>query len=751
MSLDHRVAGVTAERVPDGRRDLLWPRPRWQVAPSARPGDPPAPAQPTAVVIVTHQSASVVAGCLRSLPGALAGVADVQVIVVDNASTDGTVAEVRRVAPRAEVLAQGDNRGYAAGVNAGIAAARSDADILVLNPDIRLQPGAVARLRDALAEDGVGIAVPRITDGNGVLQPSLRRRPTTRRAWAEALLGGTRAAGLGDAGETIAVGPAYDGPADVDWATGAAFLVSRGCLDDIGPLDESFFLYSEETDFMLRAGDAGRTVRYTPRAHAVHLGGELSTAPRLWSLRARNRLRLQRRRAGRWSSLGFLVASVVGEGLRAAAGRATSRAAVRDLLRHGPGIVVGPPPMSEPATPGWICFSAQDWWYQNRAHSDIQLLGRVAGSRRVLLVNSIGLRMPVPGRSSGTARRIGRKLASVARLVRRPVPDRPDLRIMTPLPLPFYRSALARRCNAWFVGRQVDWAARASGLTAPAGPDPVVVVTIPTAIDAARRLPHAALVVNRSDKHSAFPEADGPTIAELEHRCLDAADLVIYTSQALEEDEGTHARGTTLVLDHGVDAAHFTRRPPIEIPADLAAIAGPRVGFFGALDDYLVDFDLLEELAAAMPDTNLVLIGDATCPMRRFARYPNVHLLGARPYEQIPAYGSGFDVALMPWLDSTWIRYANPIKLKEYLALGLPIVSTDFPEVHRYGHLLRIAPDAGSFIAAVADTLDDGGPSTPEARREAVAALTWDRAAADLLRAGESAARRRRAPRTEPC
>ena len=79
-----------------------------------------------------------------------------------------------------------------------------------------------------------------------------------------------------------------------------------------------------------------------------------------------------------------------------------------------------------------------------------------------------------------------------------------------------------------------------------------------------------------------------------------------------------------------------------------------------------------------------MLIGDATCSMERYAKYPNVHWLDFRPYEQIPGYGSGFDVALMPWLDNDWIKHANPIKMKEYLALGLAVVSTDFPEVDRY-------------------------------------------------------------------
>ncbi len=90
------------------------------------------------------------------------------------------------------------------------------------------------------------------------------------------------------------------------------------------------------------------------------------------------------------------------------------------------------------AQPGYVCFSAQDWWYHNRAHSDFQLMRRVAERRRVLVVNSIGMRMPTRGRSSKPGRRIVRKLRSIAKLVRRPLPALPQFYVMSPVPLPFY-------------------------------------------------------------------------------------------------------------------------------------------------------------------------------------------------------------------------------------------------------------------------------------------------------------------------
>jgi glycosyltransferase involved in cell wall biosynthesis len=178
---------------------------------------------------------------------------------------------------------------------------------------------------------------------------------------------------------------------------------------------------------------------------------------------------------------------------------------------------------------------------------------------------------------------------------------------------------------------------------------------------------------------------------------------------------------------------HFTPRDASRRPADIADLTGPVVGFFGGLDDYLVDLELIARLARSLPEVTVLLIGDASHDMDPIEAIPNVRWIGPRPYADIPAYGSCFDVAIMPWLDNDWIRYANPIKLKEYLALGLPVVSTDFPEVRRYRANVRIAQTADDFIDAVRLTLADGGLGTPDDRRAAVLESTWD-SRVELLR-----------------
>ncbi|MEU4533562.1 glycosyltransferase [Streptosporangium sp. NPDC023825] len=719
---------------------------------------------PLAVVIVTYSSGKVVEGCLRSLDAALAGAGPARVVVVDNASADDTVERVREVAPEAEVIQTGRNAGFAAGVNAGIAAA-DGCDVLVLNPDIRLAPGSVLLLRQALALPGTGIAAPRLTGETGTLHLSLRRRPTVPRALGEALLGGHRAGRIPALGELVVDPAAYDRPQAVDWAAGAAWLVSRACLDALDPLDERYFLYSEETEYMLRAGEAGFAVRYEPRAVAVHLGGEQSTSSRLWALSSANRVRMHRERYGR--PRGQLMRLAVGLNelaravARGGAGGRRHRAALRQLvsLREWPLLpgeegaspartaevssarakeisqsraTEASPARETAASPGYVCFSAQDWWYHNRAHSDFQLMRSVAAHRKVLVVNSIGMRMPMPGRSTQVLRRVGRKLRSVAMLVRRPLRELPGFYVMSPLPLPFYGSPLARRVNALLVRAQVLAVSRALGLR-----HPVIMVTIPTAWDVVRPMRRRALVFNRSDRHSSFPESDRPTIEALERGLLERSDHVVYVSTALMGEESGVTGDRAHFLDHGVDTDHFRRRPESEQPADLRAIPGPRVGFFGALDDYLVDFDLLERIAVELPGVSLVLIGDATVPMERLTRHPNVHWLGFRPYEQIPAYGSGFDVAIMPWLDNPWIRHSNPIKLKEYLALGLPVVSTDFQELASYADRVRIATDGDLFLDAVRATLRDGGLQPADTIRGSVLGASWASRAAQLMALAE--------------
>jgi N-acetylglucosaminyl-diphospho-decaprenol L-rhamnosyltransferase len=276
------------------------------------------------IVVVTHNSARDIGGLLDSIPAAIGNIT-ANVIVVDNGSTDGTV---QILLDRDDCqLVQSANIGYAGGINRGVRDGSGANAILILNPDARLSPGSVAPLLDALRSPGIGIVAPRVLSDHGSLEFSLRREPSLLRALG---LGWTKHPALS---EYVQEAAAYKHPHAADWAVGAILMISRHCFDTLGGWDESFFLYSEETDFALRARDVGLRTWYEPRAVATHIGGGSGRSSQTHAMRAVNRVRLYRRRHGApvsWCFYWLTVASELWWGLR---GYPHARYAALVLLR----------------------------------------------------------------------------------------------------------------------------------------------------------------------------------------------------------------------------------------------------------------------------------------------------------------------------------------------------------------------------------------------------------------------------------
>ncbi len=275
------------------------------------------------LVVVTYNSADMIGDLLDSVAAAT-GRHRTRIVVVDNASTDDTAAVVEQ---RGDcLLLRAANRGYAAGLNAGVHALAGDGPILFCNPDVRLETGSIERLVDQLSRSDVGVVVPRLVDEDGQVARSLRREPTVARTLGA---GDSRVALLS---EIVNDPRAYNEEQDVDWATGAVMVVSRQCYRDLDGLDESFFMYSEETDFCLRAQDLGYLVRYTPRATAMHVGGGSGRNPQLYAMQVLNRIRLHRRRHPAPATLTLLILTLLREAVLAARGRDESRCALVALL-----------------------------------------------------------------------------------------------------------------------------------------------------------------------------------------------------------------------------------------------------------------------------------------------------------------------------------------------------------------------------------------------------------------------------------
>lgn len=251
-----------------------------------------------AVIMVTYNSAKHVEAALDSLKLAANGLT-LRVIVVDNCSFDGTLELVRDYADIICVDA-GRNAGYAGGINIGRGYAGAFDSLLMLNPDVRLAPGSLREMFNTLQDPYVGVVVPMLLGEDGECFPSLRRDPTLMRAAGDCLLGGhwkLRPAWLG---EMVWPDSEYAYPHSVEWATGAAWLISRACDQAVGEWDERFFLYSEETDYANRTRECGFRLEYQPSAQVEHSGGGSGRSDALVALHAVNRIRYMEK-YGRWS------------------------------------------------------------------------------------------------------------------------------------------------------------------------------------------------------------------------------------------------------------------------------------------------------------------------------------------------------------------------------------------------------------------------------------------------------------------
>ena len=254
-------------------------------------------------------------------------------MLVDNASSDGTVAVARR-RREVTVIEAGANLGYSGAINLGRAHSGPFASLLIVNPDLVLEPGSIERLFRAISEPGVGIAVPKLLEPDGTLYLTLRRDPSISRALGDALLGARFLPQRpGWLSETLRNPRDYEHEQDAAWATGAIMLVSAECDSAVGSWDDRrFFLYSEETDYATRARRSGYTVRYVPTAQVRHDGGGSGSSPTLGALLAINKIRYFEKYHQAPTTWLFRLVIALHHLLRA--NDPTERAALRAVLRR---------------------------------------------------------------------------------------------------------------------------------------------------------------------------------------------------------------------------------------------------------------------------------------------------------------------------------------------------------------------------------------------------------------------------------
>jgi glycosyltransferase involved in cell wall biosynthesis len=260
----------------------------------------------------------------------------------------------------------------------------------------------------------------------------------------------------------------------------------------------------------------------------------------------------------------------------------------------------------------------------------------------------------------------------------------------------------------------------------------IVWVACPAACDVALKMEKTKLVYQRTDRFEEYPNVDANTIKAYDRKLKTTADLTIFVSKALFDAESVQCK-KAIYLDHGVDFDFFSSAENNKnIPDEMRGIRRPIVGFFGGIDDHTSDIDFIEKVVDLLPEMSFVFIGKASSDCSRLMSKKNVWMLGQKPYEQIPYYGKCFNVAIMPWRQNRWIEACNPIKLKEYLAIGKPVVSTPFPELQKYQDVVYQAKTPREFAEYIKKAIVEDSPGRVATRREKVRPDSWE-SKADLI------------------
>jgi glycosyltransferase involved in cell wall biosynthesis len=291
--------------------------------------------------------------------------------------------------------------------------------------------------------------------------------------------------------------------------------------------------------------------------------------------------------------------------------------------------------------------------------------------------------------------------------------------VLTPLAIPFYGSELLRAANGALLRTQVKRAMDKLGFR-----NVISWSFLPSSAPVSGTVGEELVVYHCVDEFSAFSDAPGQQIRELERRLLARADVVICSAEKLCKDKERFNSNVYLV-QHGVDLEHFARAfdPSTTVPDEVKNLPGPVIGFWGLIADW-VDLRLVRHVADAFSGGSVVLLGSSVTDMSPLEGARNVHFLGRKPYQDLPRYAKAFDVALMPFKVNELTLASNPLKVREYLAAGLPVVSTAIPEVERLG-LCRIGSDADSVVREIASAIA-AGPGPSEVRAAQVRSEGWE-------------------------
>jgi len=364
-----------------------------------------------------------------------------------------------------------------------------------------------------------------------------------------------------------------------------------------------------------------------------------------------------------------------------------------------------------------LCFGGEDWWYHNRGHIDMQLMRRFAEKGKVLYINSIVMQKLNIGQGRKFIQRLVRKAKSIFTGLKK---INENFWVYSPFSLPVQHISWLKPLNELLLRSQIGYVKRRIKMEVP-----VVWVACPPACDMAIRTRKKKLIYQRTDRFEDFPGVDIEKVKNFDKKLKTAAELTIFVNRKLYEDEADQCK-KAFYLDHGVDFEMFASPIQNNNITELANIPKPIIGFIGSIDECNPDIDFLGKVAELLPDMSFVIIGREQTDCSALKSRKNILMLGQKPYELVPEYGKRFDVALLPLRQSRWAEAVNPLKLKEYLAMGKPVVSTPFPQLQEYLDIVYEAKTPKTFAACIKRAISEDSPELIDKRRQMVKDSSWD-------------------------
>lgn len=360
--------------------------------------------------------------------------------------------------------------------------------------------------------------------------------------------------------------------------------------------------------------------------------------------------------------------------------------------------------------------------------SAIHLFRRLARHNRVFWFNLISR---LPRFSRADARKVFHTLGAWAG--KRP-PHKAHARapdagvcVVNPVMVPWFKPWV-RRLNCRSLLRKYRQLCDRNAIT-----EPIVVTTFPCAVDFLKALPEATKIYYCVDDFLDYPGLNRTDWTAMETELLETVDVLVVTSRDLARKRCNAC--PVLYLPHGVDFDHFhgalSGGPAGPLPAGLRH---PIVGFFGLIDRCWVDLELVEGVAEAFPDVSFVFLGRSDVEPGDLPRRPNLHWQGFIPYADLPRHARDFDIGFIPFVRSGLTRAANPLKLLEYFALGLPVLSTRLPELEGIDGPLWLADTAEEFRHGLRVLLENRGGFTREQAFAAARQNSWEERLARLSR-----------------